>query len=179
VGGAYALVSHLIALGHHRIALIRGAEGNGDAAQRQEGYRAALADHGIEAEQALEVAGDFTQSSGDQAMREILRLDRLPTAVFASNDAMAIGALSALREAGLEVPGKMSVAGFDDIPIARYLSPPLSSVHVDIHGLGVRAMSRLLARVLAKGKPEEERPQHETLPVRVVVRASTGESSDR
>jgi LacI family transcriptional regulator len=83
---------------------------------------------------------------------------------------MAIGALSAVREAGHAVPERMAVAGFDDIPIARYLNPPLSSVHVSIHELGTRAMRRLLEAVTRR---DHERRQ-ELLPVRLVVRESTG-----
>lgn len=175
-GGAHAMVSHLIERGHRRVAIIKGAEGNGDAAERLEGYRSALEEGGMERSSELELEGDFTESSGHRAMGEIVRLQPLPTAVFAANDSMAIGALSALHEAGIEVPGRMAVAGFDDIPMSRYLRPPLSSVHVAIHELGVRAMSRLVAQVSERGTIER---RLEMLPARVVARASTGGSGRR
>jgi LacI family transcriptional regulator len=94
-----------------------------------------------------------------------------PTAIFAANDAMAIGALSALRDAGVDVPREIAVAGFDDIPIARHMSPPLSSVHVPIAELGQRATRRLID---ALARPEQYEPRREILRTNVVIRASCG-----
>jgi LacI family transcriptional regulator len=168
--GAYAMVCHLLDLGHRRIAIIKGVEGNADAAERLRGYRAALATSGI-ASRELEVAGDFNEESGFRATRELLRREVRPTAIFAANDAMAIGALSALREAGLRVPDDMALAGFDDIPMARYLDPPLSTVHVDISALGEHATLRLLAAVRDK---ERHKHRAETLPTTLVLRRSCG-----
>ncbi len=88
----------------------------------------------------LEQTGDFTERSGYEATQRTLALSPRPTAIFAANDSMAIGALRALREAGLRVPDAMSVAGFDDIPVSRYMSPALSSVHVAINEMGRRAI---------------------------------------
>lgn len=170
-GGAREMVLHLVALGHQRVAIIGGASDNYDARERLRGYRDAVeAEGGVVCEELL-VEGDFTESSGHKAARRLLALDPRPTAIFAANDSMAIGALSALREAGVRVPEDMAVAGFDDIPIARYLSPPLSSVHVPIRGLGVRAVERLL---LAMTNGEEK--TREVLPTRLVVRESCGGS---
>jgi LacI family transcriptional regulator len=168
--GAYAMVCHLLDLGHRRIAIIKGIEGNADAAERLRGYRAALASAGL-ASAAIEVAGDFGEESGFRAAGELLRREARPTAIFAANDAMAIGARSALREAGLRVPDDVALAGFDDIPLARYLDPPLSSVHVDISALGERATLRLLAAVRDKDRHE---PRAETLPTTLVLRRSCG-----
>jgi LacI family transcriptional regulator len=97
-----------------------------------------------------------------------------PTAIFAANDSMAIGALSALREAGVPVPEEVAVAGFDDIPIAQYTSPPLTSVRVPIIELGERATTRLV-RALATDGPR--RPRRETLSTELVVRQSCGGKS--
>jgi LacI family transcriptional regulator len=169
-GGAYAMVSHLVEEGHRRIALIEGAAGNFDTTERERGYRAALQKHGIEPDAALQVPGDFTEFSGYEAVRRILEVRPAPTAIFAANDAMAIGALSALRDAGVRVPEQMAVAGFDDIPIARYLRPPLTSVNVSIHQLGARAVSHLLSVVEGASPSARHR---EVLPTRVVVREST------
>jgi LacI family transcriptional regulator len=169
--GAHAMVRHLLELGHRRIAIIKGAEGNFDAAERLRGYRAALIEAGVTPDTALEAAGDFSESAGFLATSELLRGDPVPTAVFAANDSMAIGALSALREAGRRVPDDVAVAGFDDIPLARYLDPPLSSVHVDISALGERAAVRLLEAVRNKpGRPH----QAETFPTTLVLRRSCG-----
>jgi LacI family transcriptional regulator len=168
--GAYAMVDHLLDLGHRRIAIIKGIEGNADAAERLRGYRGALASAGLAAS-AIEVAGQFTEASGFHAANELLRREIRPSAIFAANDAMAIGALSALRQAGLQVPRDVGLAGFDDIPMARYLDPPLSTVHVDISALGEHATLRLLAAVRDKDK---HRPRAETLPTTLVLRRSCG-----
>jgi LacI family transcriptional regulator, galactose operon repressor len=173
-GGAYAMVRHLIGLGHRRIALIRGAARNRDASERQRGYRDAMRDLGGEWSPALELEGDFTEQSGHAAGVVLAGLSDRPTAVFAANDSMAIGALSALLASGLSVPGEIAVTGFDDIPIARYVSPPLTSVHVPISELGTRAMALLLSAV----EEGVEGPRHETLATRLVVRASCGVRSE-
>src|SRR3954471_1888343 len=131
-GGALAMVRHLAGLGHQRIALIRGPEENADARERLRGYRDALRAEGLAASEALELAGDFSEESGYRAGQLLLTLKPRPTAVFAANDSMAIGCLFAPRAAGVRVPDDVALAGFDDIPIARSLSPSLSSVHVPI-----------------------------------------------
>lgn len=169
--GAYAMTQHLVSRGHRRIAVIKGSAKNNDAAERLRGYRAALRDTGLTAEPALEAQGDFSEGSGYQAAAELARLDPRPTAIFAFNDAMAIGALSALREARLRVPEDIAVAGFDDIPMARYIEPPLSSVHVDISVLGERAAHLLLNAVQ---RPNGREIRHEILPTALVVRRSCG-----
>jgi LacI family transcriptional regulator len=169
--GARAMVCHLLDLGHKRIAIIKGAEGNVDAAERLRGYRAALAEAGVMALPELEVAGDFNEESGFRATGELMLCKARPSAIFAANDAMAIGALSALRQAGLRVPEDVALAGFDDIPMARYLDPALSSVHVDISALGARAALRLLAAIRDK---DGHQHRAETLPTTLVLRRSCG-----
>ncbi|MGQ0702975.1 MAG: LacI family DNA-binding transcriptional regulator [Gemmatimonadales bacterium] len=169
--GAYAVVRHLIDLGHRRIAIIRGADGNFDAVERLRGYRAALRERGLGESAALEAPGDFTEESGYSAIASLLRLSVPPTAIFAANDSMAIGALSALRDAGQRVPEDVAIAGFDDIPMARYLDPPLTSVHVDTAALGARAATGLLDMLNEEVARE---PVHEVLPVTLVVRRSSG-----
>ena len=169
--GASAMVRHFVSLGHRRIAMLCGTEGNLDAAERRRGFRAALEDAGIEPCTAFELAGDFDEHSGFAAAERMLALDPLPTAVFAANDSMAIGALFAFRRAGLRVPDDIALAGFDDIPSARYMDPPLTSVHVDISALGERATRRLLE---AMSRPGGEPSTDEVLPAHLVVRASCG-----
>jgi LacI family transcriptional regulator len=169
--GARAMVRHLVGLGHRRIAMLRGAEGNYDAGERLRGYRAALREAGLNPDATLELPGDFRESGGHEAARKILAMADRPTAVFAANDLMAISAISAFREGGLRVPDDVAVGGFDDIPMARYVDPPLTSVHVDICALGERATSRLLDVLL---EPRPRRPCRETLPATLVVRRSCG-----
>jgi LacI family transcriptional regulator len=169
-GGAYQMVRHLVEKGHERIAIIRGAERNHDAAERLRGYRDALDDSGVRRDPRWELHGDFTEAAGYRATRALLKLPARPTAIFAANDAMAIGALSALREDGIVVPHDMAVAGFDDIPIARYVSPPLSSVHVPIAQLGERAMDLLLGAIT---EPADGDGRRVVLPTTLVIRKSS------
>ena len=169
--GAYAVVRHLQRLGHKRIATVCGTAGNRDAQQRLEGYRAAMREGGVAHTRALEVRGDFTEPAGYQGAQTVLEMRPRPTALFVANDMMAVGALGALREGGTRVPHDMAVAGFDDIAIARHLTPPLTTVHVDAYQLGERALQRLLRR--DAGEPAPGR-SHEVLPTWLVVRASCG-----
>jgi len=169
--GTRAMVHHLIALAHRRIAMIGGPARNSDAAERLRGYRAALREAGIRAAPAWEVPGDFSETSGFEACVALLGRRPRPTAIFAANDAMAIGALSALREAGVSVPAHVAVAGFDDIPMARYMHPPLSTVRVDISALGEHATRRLLDAV---GNGRRHQKRRETLPVTLLIRESCG-----
>ena len=169
--GAYAMVQHLIALGHRSIAMITGANGNYDATERLLGYRRAMTDAGIAVPQSWEIAGDFTESAGFRAVTTLLAMPNRPTAVFAANDAMAIGALSALRDAGVRVPDDVAVVGFDDIPLARYMSPPLSSVHVAIAELGTQAVRTLVHAIDCKN---EHSRSHHRLPTTLVIRKSCG-----
>lgn len=170
-GGARQMVEHLASLGHRRIAIIKGGAGNYDAAERLRGYRAALTDAGLAADESLELEGDFTEAGGYHATQVILASDNRPTAIFAANDSMAIGALSALRESGVSVPDHMAVAGFDDIPLAHYMDPPLSSVRVPISDIGARAVDMLLDAIKHKGTHRRRRQKVST---ELVIRRSTG-----
>ncbi|MBP1656309.1 MAG: hypothetical protein H6Q31_910 [Bacteroidetes bacterium] len=169
--GSAAMVQHLLSHGHRRIALIKGIEDNLDALERLRGYRHALIAGGVECRSEYEIAGNFSEASGFDAARALLRLNPRPSAVFACNDAMAIGAMSALREAGVRVPEGIAVAGFDDIPISSYLTPSLSTVHVDINHLGVIAVETLL-HALAYGNAH--RKEHRKIPTSLALRGSCG-----
>jgi LacI family transcriptional regulator len=169
--GALQMVRHLLGLGHRRIAIITGAEGNVDAAERLRGYRRAMREAGIAVPNEWELPGDFTESSGYRAVEALVALSPRPTAVFAANDAMAVGAMSALRAAGLRVPDDVAVTGFDDIPLARYMSPPLTSVHVAIAELGAGAVEMLVHAVENKNAHQR---RHQRLPTTLVVRESCG-----
>lgn len=156
-GGARAMMDHLASLGHRRIAFITGPAQNADARERLRGYRHSM--RGGNAE-AVEVRGDFSEESGHAAADEIAKMHPPPTAIFAANDSMAIGALSALSEGGWSVPDDITVVGFDDIPIARYVSPQLTTIRVDIAELGRRAFAVLLdalSRPTAAGEHRRER----------------------
>ncbi len=173
--GASAMVRHLASLGHRRIAIICGSPQNLDAAERLRGFRAARTELGLDTDPALELPGDFTEAGGHAAARRLLELDPRPTAVFAANDCMAIGALSAFREAGVRVPDQIAVAGFDDIPMAQYVDPALSSVRVDISELGQRATEQLLDALGEATLPRTH--HHRTLPTTLVVRRSCGSTA--
>lgn len=180
VGGARTMVRHLVGLGRQRIAMITGDERNHDAHERRRGYRAALRAAGLPVSAELEARGDFTEPSGYAAAQVLLRLSRRPDAIFAANDAMAVGALSALRDAGVRVPEDVALVGFDDIPIAQYLTPPLTSVHVDMDALGRRATELVLAAIGAQSdKSRRVRPRDEMLPTTLVVRSSCGAGEGR
>lgn len=170
-GGAFAMIRHLVDLGYCRIAHVGGPAANHDAQERLRGYREALAALGAERDPELEVEADFSEAGGYQAGKRLLALAPRPQAVFAANDATAIGVLCALNEAAVKVPEDIALAGFDDIPIARYMAPPLTSVHVSIDTLGARALERLLIAIDLKNRHERMR---EVLPATLVVRGSCG-----
>jgi LacI family transcriptional regulator len=170
-GGAFAVIEHLVKLGHRRIGLITGPARNYDARERLGGAHDALRAAGVAIPAELEVAGDFSESSGHAAALELLALGERPTAIFALNDSMAIGALSALSESDVTVPEQMAVAGFDDIPIAAYANPPLTTVRVSIPVLGGQAVRRVFEMIAAAAGGER---RQEVLPVELVVRRSCG-----
>ena len=141
-GGAMAMVQHLLGLGHRHIVFISGPETNHEACERLRGYLKAMQDAQADV-QVRVIPGDFSEASGRRAGQALMSCTDLPTAIFAGNDMMAIGCLAALNEAGIEVPGKVSVAGFDDIPIAKYLTPGLTTIRVPIVELGSQALAQL------------------------------------
>lgn len=147
--GAFKMTEHLIEQGHQRIALISGPANNQDAKQRKLGYIRAMEKMLPNSELDI-VEGDFSENSGYQAGLEILSRGSNPDAVFASNDAMAIGCLSALQDHGLSVPQDIALAGFDDIPLARYIRPSLSSVGVPIAEVGKKALDVLVSKLREK-----------------------------
>jgi LacI family transcriptional regulator len=170
--GAHDAVRHLMQLGHRRIAILRGPQGNVDARERLKGYRRALREGGAETDAALEIRGDFTQESGYGNAGAVLALSPRPTAVFAANDYMAIGLIRAFSASGVRVPEDIAVAGFDDIELARYVAPPLTTVHVGAYELGERAVRIWFERI--GGRKRRGLPLHEVLPTTLVVRGSCG-----
>jgi len=168
--GASMVVKHLITHGHTKIAHIKGNDENYDARQRIEGYRKALSEAKLE-QYAVEVVGDFTQSSGYNAAKEILKMKDRPSAIFAGNDSMAIGAIGALKDSGVEVPNEIAVVGFDDIPVAKYLQPRLTTVGIDVDEYGGLAMKRLLANI---NDGDNHKKQHTIISPHLAVRDSCG-----
>ena len=161
---------HLLDLGHRSVATVTGSDGRQVTSLRLKGYRMALKDAGVEFDPAL-VEGGYWEADG--AYEATLKLlDREPgiTAVYAQNDTMALGVLSALHERGLGVPDDCAVVGCDDIPIAAHAIPPLTTVHVPFFETGETAV-RLLLDLIAGG---ETRPRRVLLPVQLVRRASCG-----
>lgn len=170
-GGAYRIVSHLVEHKHTRIAIIKGTEKNRDATLRLQGYSKALADNNLAREDEMLLAGDFTDSAGYDATKKILSMKKRPSAIFASNDSMAIGALIALSEMNVDVPGEMAVVGFDDIPMARIVRPKLTTVHVAISELGKMASETLFAAIHDE---EHHVEQHRLIPTDISIRESCG-----
>jgi LacI family transcriptional regulator len=172
VAAAREMTDHLLAHGHRRIALIGGPDDLTTSADRLEGYCQALAAAGLPFHADLVWPGAFTFESGVQAARRYLESAERPTALFASNDQTAIGAMAVLRQAGIRIPEDVSVAGFDDIEQARYVFPSLTTIAVPMHRLGEEGMRHLLAQLAGK-----EIPSLLCLPYRLQIRDSTGPPS--
>ena len=167
-GGACAMMRHLAGRGHRRIAMIAGPEDNFDARERLSGYVDSL-NTLLPGVQSQVLRGDFTEESGYRAGKRLLSMASPPDAVFAANDMMAIGCMFALAEGGKRVPGDIAVAGFDDIPIARYVSPPLTTVRVRIAEMGELALERLVHAVAGE---RDRGPATHSLRTELVVRDS-------
>ncbi len=171
VGGAAMATRHLIELGHRRIAFISNARPAYTAsADRLTGYRQALAKADLPFDEALVRYGDFTPASGEAAMIDLLRIKPLPTAVFVASDTVAVGALKAVRAAGLTIPHDISFVGFDDIPLIEYIEPPLTTVRLPAYGLGWGAADLLIRRI----NNEVIRRPTVLLETELVVRQSSG-----
>ncbi|MEI3868204.1 LacI family DNA-binding transcriptional regulator [Microbacterium sp. CCNWLW134] len=162
--GAYEATAHLLSLGHRRIAHIAGPSDSFAAAERERGWRRALAEAALQP--GAPVRGDWSAASGHAAAGSLGDA----TAVFVANDQMALGALRALADAGQEVPRDVSVVGFDDIADAAQYRPPLTTVRQDFDALGARAVAVLIDDVESTGVTA---PMVETLTPTLIVRAST------
>lgn len=158
------MTAHLLSLGHRRIGFIVGDPGYAASAQRLAGYRAALAAAGIAADEALVRQGRFDFASGRAATDTLLDLPDPPTAIFAASDDMAAGVLVAAHRRGIAVPRDLSVAGFDDAPLAQIVWPPLTTIRQPLRALAAAATDLLLS-------PEEAADRR--LPHALVIREST------
>lgn len=168
VKGGYLATSHLVDLGYRRIGTIA-SDQNTAGDDRLAGYHAALQERGIAIEKELLAFGDYTLESGYYAMKALIR--HKPEAVFVASDTMALGALRALREAGLRVPGDIALVSHDDLPPAIQADPPLTTVQQQIATTGQMAVEKL-AQIIMTGKAHPA--QHIINPVKLIVRASCG-----
>jgi LacI family transcriptional regulator len=168
VAGAYAAVTHLVRLGRRRIALITGPSGSLAAEDRKRGYLKALQERRVRVDEALIIHGDFTETSSYEAVQRLLPHD--PDAVFVASDSMALGALRALHEVGKHVPDEVAVVGFDDMPQAATVDPPLTTIRQPIQQTGVLAVEMLID-ILENGS---DPPRRIILPTELVIRASCG-----
>lgn len=168
--GAYRMTAYLLALGHRRIGFIAGDAHYHASLERFEGYRAALQEHQIPFEPALVRTGHFTFMGGVQAGKELLSCVPAPTAIFASNDESAAGALTAAHTLGYKVPEALSIVGFDDFPLAQKTWPALTTVCQPMDEISSLATQMLLA-LIEQQAPEQLRVR---VPTSLVVRASSG-----
>jgi len=167
VMGAYQATSHLIRLGHERIGLIAGPAQLITGRERREGYVKAILEHGLNMDECLIEMGDFKQNSGYKLAYKLLDTDKPPTAIFVSNNLMTLGALNAIHEMGLQIPSDVAVVGFDDLPWAQSLNPPLTVVDQPTHKLGEEAVNLLLQRISGDRRDPIEIRLKPTLKIRV------------
>lgn len=167
--GAQLAIEYLVSLGHRKIAHISGGMNTFPGKTRELGYKNAMKQQGLEVPESYVVNGAFySRESGYQAMLELLKLPDRPTAVFASGDMLALGAIMAVKDSGLSVPLDISVVGYDDIDLAEYVTPALTTIRQDTELLGSRAADILLASIEGKQLDKEA----VLVPVEVIERES-------
>jgi DNA-binding LacI/PurR family transcriptional regulator len=171
--GGYLATEHLLRLGHRRIAYVTGPADHSDDLARLEGYCQALTGAGLAFEPGLVVPGTGRAGGGEQALPVLIGLDEPPTAVFCYNDMTAIGLLCAARQAGLSVPRDLSIVGFDDIPFASYVYPPLTTIAQPKFGMGRQAVQMVLDLLESKDV-EDRQVANIVVQGQLVVRESSG-----
>jgi LacI family transcriptional regulator len=167
--GGYLATRHLIELGHTRIACIAGPSSITPGAERMIGYRRALEEAGISYDEKLVIPGDYHPQSGLEITHFILEMDPRPSAIFALNDLMALGALRAAAEAGYSVPKDLAIVGYDDLELSHFTNPPLTTIAQPKKEIGVQAVNLLVDRMSQKNRP----PSRVVLPPELIVRRST------
>lgn len=170
--GTYAITEHLICHGYPTIGMITGPEGNCDADERYKGFMAALKTHGIYVVDSLIVPGDFTARSGYHGFTRLMSQRHKPRAIFAANDMMAVGSFEAARNLHIRIPEDVAIVGFDDISLAHFLLPSLTTVHVPIQELGSKAIRYLLKLIKKEVNPEI--PYREEISTGIVIGGSCG-----
>jgi len=174
VGGARLATEYLVSLGHRRIAFISNGPLIYTASRdRLLGYQSVLRDVGLECDESLVRYGEFSRASGYEAMQSLLQLPERPTAVFVASDVVAFGAMAALQDANVRIPEEMAVVGFDDVRMAAYVTPPLTSVRLPARELGETA-AEILLRLIQGEKAE---PQVVLLDTELIIRQSAGKDS--
>jgi len=164
-------VEHLLSQGHKRVGCITNAPTSFiAAADRLRGYQDALADAGLHYDKSLVRYGDYGPQSGYEAMNSLLQEPNLPTAVFVASDVVAFGAMTAIHEHQLNIPDDIAVIGFDDVPLSRFINPPLTTIRLPAKNLGRRAGELLFDLILHQVEPGRQ----VTLDTELVVRNSTG-----
>ncbi len=155
--GGYLATEHLISLGHKRICMVAGNFSMTDRSfHRWHGYKKCLRDNGILYDKELLVQTDYSLSGGRDSIKKLLALPSPPTAVFCSNDYLALGAMKGAREAGLNLPEDLSIVGFDDMQTASYMVPALTTIRQPAYEMGQRAAKLLLEMIEKKSKPVQE-----------------------
>lgn len=173
--GGFQATSHLISLGHRRIAFISNAPLSYSGAQeRFRGYNDALVDHNLPLDGSLVRTAAFLPETGREAMEELLNLPERPTAVFVASDVVALGAMGAIRAAGLRIPDDIAVVGFDDIFLAAHSTPPLTTVRVPAYGLGWTSADVLISLI-----EDEDEVSSILLETELVIRESCGADRTR
>jgi LacI family transcriptional regulator len=168
--GAAAMMKHLLSLGHRTVVFLRGPAGSVDAGERLHAAREVA--NWYDDCALTELPGEFRMDTAYEVVSQLLQRGARPDAIFAANDTMAIGAISAVKDADLRVPDDIAVTGFDDIPMTRFLSPPLTTVRMPIFSLGERAALRLIETL--RGGGTAVAANHEILPAQLVIRSSCG-----
>lgn len=168
--GARLAATHLMDHGHRLIAVISGFPNSYAGAARLAGFKSALADRGIKIPEAFIIPCGFNPSEGEKAAATLMALDPPPTAIFASNDMLAIGVLRGLQSLGYKLPIDISLVGFSDLSISQFVTPSLTTVFVDKLELGIRAIDLLLSRI----EQPSLSPRRISLPVSLTIRESSG-----
>lgn len=174
---ARTMTRHIVSLGHKRIGFIIGNPDQTASARRLDGYRAALAEEGIAVDEALIVQGLFSYRSGLEAAEKLLDLPVPPSAIFASNDDMAAAAVAVAHRRGLDVPGNLSVCGFDDTTLATAIWPELTTVHQPIADMSRAAVEILVSEIAARREGELRQSRRVVLDFTLVRRQSDGPPS--
>jgi LacI family transcriptional regulator len=168
--GSYLATRHLVELGHRRIGFVEGPPEFLCSRERLEGYKMALNDSGMQFDEHMVKYGDLLEESGFKAIAAWAESGNLPSAVFLSSDEMASGALRACKEAGLEVPENISIVGFDDIPKAAFIDPPLTTVRQPMRAMGKTGVEILINQIVRK----DREPVRIELETDLIVRNSSG-----
>ncbi len=171
---AYEATRHLISLGHTNIALVTGPMEEDCSLDRTEGYRRALQEAGIPFDDSKIIEGDWSATSGQDALLSFVEQGRVPTAVFAQNDRMAMGVLRAARDVNIKVPTQLAVIGVDDMPLSSYFDPPLTTMRQDMPRIGQEA-TRMLLDIIQKKNTDQRGVK---LSAELVVRQSTSKGGD-